>query len=308
MGNKKKILIPGGTGFIGYHLCLFFKKKNWVVHSVSKTKPKANRRIKGIKYIYCDVTDRKNLKKKLHRYYDYIVNLSGYVDHSKSKSIKKVHFDGCKNLVFNFQAKRPKKFIQIGSSIEYGKLRSPNIENNENTQKTFSVYGKAKLMSTKYLLNLKKKFDFPVTILRPYLIYGPRQDLNRIIPIVITNAIDDKIFDCSDGKQLRDFLYIDDFVEAIYKSLINKKNIGEIVNVGYGKPTKIKNVIIKICKIIGSGTPKFGKIKLRKDETYKLYPDISKARRLLKWKPKIKLNLGLKRTIKFYKQSNEKKS
>ena len=163
-------------------------------------------------------------------------------------------------------------------------------------------------MSTKYLLNLKKKFDFPVTILRPYLIYGPRQDLNRIIPIVITNAINDKIFDCSDGKQFRDFLYIDDFVEAIYKSLINKKNIGEIVNVGYGKPTKVKNVIIKICKIIGSGTPKFGKIKLRKDETYKLYPDISKARRLLKWKPKIILNLGLKRTIKFYKQSNEKKS
>ena len=305
--NKKKILITGGTGFIGYHLVKKCIKLNWLVTSLSTKNIPKKRMIKNVDYVIGDINNKNDLN-KLKTNFDYVVNLAGYVDHSNKSKTLKSHFYGCKNLSLFFLKKKLKKFVQIGSSIEYGKLRSPNIENNENTQKTFSVYGKAKLMSTKYLLNLKKKFDFPVTILRPYLIYGPRQDLNRIIPIVITNAIDDKIFDCSDGKQLRDFLYIDDFVEAIYKSLINKKNIGEIVNVGYGKPTKIKNVIIKICKIIGSGTPKFGKIKLRKDETYKLYPDISKARRLLKWKPKIKLNLGLKRTIKFYKQSNEKKS
>ena len=63
--DNYKILIPGGTGFIGYHLCLFFVKKNWKVFSVSKSKPKKNRKIKGVKYIYCDVSNKKDLKKKL---------------------------------------------------------------------------------------------------------------------------------------------------------------------------------------------------------------------------------------------------
>ena len=59
--------------------------------------------------------------------------------------------------------------------------------------------------------------------------------------------------------------------------------------------------------MIGSGNPKFGKIKLRKDETNKLYPNIKKARKLLKWKPKIKLNSGLKKTINYYVQKYGKK-
>ena len=85
MNNKKKILIPGGTGFIGYHLALFLIKKGWVVHSLSKSKPKYFRKLNKVKYIYCDIRNKKDLKKKLDNYYDYIVNLSGYVDHSKKK-------------------------------------------------------------------------------------------------------------------------------------------------------------------------------------------------------------------------------
>ena len=65
MKDPYKVLVPGGTGFIGYHLCLFFKKKNWKVFSISKSKPKKNRIIKGVKYIYCDVSNKKNLKKKI---------------------------------------------------------------------------------------------------------------------------------------------------------------------------------------------------------------------------------------------------
>ena len=77
MQNKEKILIPGGTGFLGHHLCSFFKKKGWVVHSISKSNPKKKRKIKGVKYILCDVSNRLKLIKKLDYLCDYIVNLSG---------------------------------------------------------------------------------------------------------------------------------------------------------------------------------------------------------------------------------------
>tara|TARA_Y100001970_G_C14258241_1_gene877273 strand:- start:9614 stop:10552 length:939 start_codon:yes stop_codon:yes gene_type:complete len=304
--SKKKILIPGGTGFLGYHTCLFFKKKGWIVHSISKSKPKRIRYIKNVKYILCDVADKSKLINKLDNYYDYIVNLSGYVDHSKNKSILKTHFDGCKNLISIFKKKNLKKFIQIGSSIEYGNQPSPQNEDKINKKaSTYSVYGDAKLKTSMYLKNLFLKEKVPITILRLYLVYGPYQDNNRVIPFVINNCIKKNFFNCSPGNQYRDFIFVDDVVKAIYQSLKSKNSNGEIINIGNGTPIKIKNLINKIRNLIGHGNPNFSQINYRKDEILKLYPKILKAKKILNWSPKIDLKKGLNKTIKFYKK-NEK--
>ena len=82
--------------------------------------------------------------------------------------------------------------------------------------------------------------------------------------------------------------------------LKHKKSKGQIFNIGSGKQIKVKEIINKICKIVGSGEPKFGKIKIRKDEISKLYPSINKAKKILKWKPIIELDDGLKKTINYY--------
>ena len=302
--NKKDILITGGTGFIGYHLakkCLKFK---WNVTSLSTKKPKKKRKLNHVKYIICDVSNNKQLIKKIKSNYDYVVNLAGYVDHSHKKKTMKSHFVGCKNLSLFFLNSKITKFIQIGSSIEYGKKLSPQYENKNNYQKTFSFYGKAKLLSTKLLLNLYAKFNFPAVIIRLYLVYGPNQDTNRVIPITVSNAIKNKKFDCSDGLQIRDFTYIDDVIDAIIKTLKKKNLSGEIINIGSGDPITIRSVILKICNIVGSGKPQFGNIQLRKDEIRSLYPSVLKAKKLLNWKSKIKLNLGLKRTVNYYRRKN----
>ena len=303
MHRKIKILIPGGTGFIGYHLALFCKQKGWIVHSLSKSKPQVKRKLIGIKYIYCDVRNKNLLKKKLDSYYDYIVNLSGYVDHSNKKSITKIHLGGCKNLVLNFKKKQPKKFIQIGSSIEYGKLKSPQSEDSIKTINTSSTYGNAKLASTFFLLSLYKKESFPATIIRLYLVYGPNQDDNRVVPYVINNCIKNKKFNCSPGIQLRDFIYIDDVIKAIYKTLKSKKTNGHLINIATGKPKRIKDLIQFIVKHVRKGDPIFSKLKFRTDELIKLYPSISKAKKMLKWKPITSLESGLKKTISYYKKN-----
>ena len=302
---KKKILITGGTGFIGYHLALKCLKKNFLVTSLSTKKPKKIRKIKKVKYLFCDISKKKKLFKLLNSNpnFDFVVNLAGYVDHSKKRKTIQSHYKGCKNLALFFLLSKIKKFIQIGSSIEYGKINSPQKENNKNLQKTYSVYGSSKLLSTKYLINLKKKFNFPATILRLYLVYGPKQDTNRVIPITIINALKNYNFNCSDGLQYRDLLYIDDLINAIIKSLYNKKTDGEIVNIGSGRPVRIKNLILKICKLIKSGKLQFGKIKFRKDEIKKLYPDIKKIKKEINWKPNISFDKGIKLTIKSYKDS-----
>ena len=78
---------------------------------------------------------------------------------------------------------------------------------------------------------------------------------------------------------------------------------GKIINVGSGKPVKIKNVISYISSYLKSGHPEFGKIKLRSDETNIIYPNISKAKKILGWKPKVNFYNGLENTIKTFKNN-----
>lgn len=298
--KKNKILITGGTGFIGYHLAKKCLDLNWLVDSISTKSPPKKRKLKKVNYLKIDISKKKELSKNLKSEYDFVVNLAGYVDHSNKKKTMRSHFNGCKNLANFFLNKNLKKFIQIGSSIEYGKSRSPQKENYKNSQETYSTYGNAKLLSTKFLLELKKKYNFPVTIIRLYLVYGPKQDLNRLIPITIMNAIHNKKFDCSAGYQLRDFLYIDDLIDAIIKILSNQKVLGQIINIGSGKPISVKKLILKICKLSKGGKPLFGKIPLRNDEIMKLYPNVNKAKKILGWIPHTSLEKGLKKTINFF--------
>ena len=187
----------------------------------------------------------------------------------------------------------------MGSSGEYGRKKSPQSENYNGNPK--AVYAKSKLRATKYLLNLHKRRKFPVVVLRLYQAYGPHQDINRLIPIVIDNCIKNKKFDCSDGMQFRDFVYIDDLILAIRKCILNRKKIlGNILNIGTGKPIKIKNIIEKITNKLKGGYPQFGKIKLRSDEILKIYPDTRKTKKLIKWRASTSFESGLKKTIQFY--------
>ena len=296
---SKSILIAGGTGFIGFHLAKKCLSLNWSVTSLSTNKPKKNRKLKKVNYKICDVSNYNQINKKIKPDYDYVVNLAGYVDHTNKPKTMKSHYIGCKNLSNFFLNSKIKKFVQIGSCIEYGKIESPQKEIKQN-KKTFSIYGKAKLLSTIFLQNFYKKYNFPVTILRLYLVYGPFQDTNRVIPVTIINALKNKSFNCSNGQQLRDFTYIDDIISAIIKTLKNLKSSGEIINIGSGKPIAIKKVIIKICRLLNSGKPLFGKIDLRKDEMMKLYPNINKAKKILRWNSLTPLEVGLRKTIKFF--------
>ena len=302
--NKKKkklinktILVVGGSGFIGYHLIKFFLNKNWRVYSLSLNYPKQFRKLKKVIYFKGDIA-KLNQIVFLHKLkVDYVINCGGYVDHSNKKRTYKTHVIGCKNLVKIFIKKKIRAFIQIGSSAEYGAAKSPQSENSKTI--TTGSYGKNKLTAAKFLQNLK--IFFPYIIIRPYQIYGPYQDNNRLIPFIINSCLENKKFPCTSGVQSRDFLYIDDFINSINKCLDSKKSYKEIFNIGLGKPITIKELIIKIRKKIKSGDPQFGKILMRNFEQKKVYPSIKKALRYFNWKPKVNLDKGLNKTIKFYR-------
>jgi nucleoside-diphosphate-sugar epimerase len=293
----KKILIIGGTGFIGYHLAKKCINKNFKVTSLSKNPPKKIRFVKKVKYIICDINDEKKLKKSIASNFNYIVNLGGYVNHQNKRKTYRSHYLGLKNLTNFFKDKKIKKFIQIGSGMEYGRLRSPQKEHFRCQPK--SIYALSKFLSTEHLLSLYKKEKFPAVILRLYQVYGPNQDKNRLIPIIIDGCKHDKSFPCSSGEQFRDFLFIDDLIDSLLICL-DAKVEGKIINIGSGEAINVKEIIKKIVKLYKSGRPLFGKIKLRKEEMIKVYPSLLNARRLLGWKAKVPFDKGILKTISFY--------
>lgn len=301
MEKNKEILIVGGTGFIGFHLAKSCLSKGLSVTSLSTKYPKKSRKLKHVKYIKCDLFNKKKLRKLIRKNYNFVVNLGGYVDHSNKIKTYNSHYIGCKNLSNIFVKKNITSFVQMGSSGEYGKLPSPH--NEKKFTNPDSIYGKSKYLATKYLLSLHKKNNFPVTILRLYQAYGPGQDTNRLIPFIIKSCLKNKKFPCSSGKQSRDFVHVNDIVRSILKCFKNNRAKGNIINIGTGKPKNVRKIINFIQKKIQTGYPQFGKIKLRKDEILKVYPKISKAKKILKWRPKIKFENGLISTIRWYQNA-----
>ena len=137
---KKTILIAGGSGFIGYHLAKKALKRKYSVSIISTKRPFKKRHLKKVKYIYCDVTNKKKLKKKLNQNYDYIVNLAGYVNHQEKTKTYNSHYKGCKNLADIFIKKNLFLFYKLVAQRSMDILRphTLNLQNvilNQTTQK-----------------------------------------------------------------------------------------------------------------------------------------------------------------------------
>lgn len=295
----KKVLIIGGTGFLGSHLCNFLKRKKFKIDVICQNKVK--KKIPKISYYIVNIEDKKKLEKKLRKKnYSFIFNFGGNIDHKNKKKVFRSHYIGLKNLLNIFSKKKIQLFVQIGSSMEYGKKFPKKKEGMMCLPR--SHYGCAKLEATKLCIKKFKEENFPVVVLRLFQIYGPNQKTNRLIPYVINKCLNEKKFNVTEGKQYRDFLYIDDLISLIYKLISsNKKITGEIFNVGYGKPIQIKKIVEKIVSIIKTGKPRYGKIKIRKEEQNILYPNVKKILRIFNWKAKVGIDDGLRKTINSYK-------
>ena len=307
MEKSGRLLIVGGTGFIGKNLVIHAVQADYKVSVLSLNKPAKNQSIKDVSYIQADITDVIALKNKLSDIiFDYVVNLSGYIDHSNflegGKQVLDMHFLGVQNIFQCLDWKQLKRFVQIGSSDEYGNLPAPQHEGLR--ESPISSYSLGKVASTQLLQMLHRTQDLPVVILRLFLVYGVGQDDKRFLPQVIQGCLSNNPFPVSAGKQLRDFCYIDDISQGILLSLTNDKVNSEIINLASGIPITIKEVVESVKSAVGQGKPEFGKVPYRKGENMSLYADTSKASDLLDWMPKMILDEGIKRTVDHYIKNN----
>ena len=303
---RGKLLVVGGTGFLGFHIAKEGINKGLEVYSFSKNPPSKNRYLDEVKYINIDLLEEERLLNYLENLeINYVVNSIGYVDHKLMKNggddVFKNHFLASKNLIFNLNRKYLKCFLHLGSSDEYGDNSSPQLE--EAREAPISPYSFAKVATCHMLQMLHRTENFPAIILRLFLVYGPNQNKERFLPFIINESIKNKDYLITPGEQIRDFCYVDDIVSAIFIAL-NKENIfGEILNIASGNPVQIKKIVNLVVGILNKGRPIFGGINYRDNESMNLYASVKKAKDLLNWEPKISLEEGLTKTIDYFKNN-----
>lgn len=303
--NRPRLLVIGGSGFIGHHLIALAKKKKWDVTSLSMNMPVITRSIDGVDYLLCDINHYQSVTRALTDEFDYVANLGGYIDHkalgSGGRNTFNTHFLGLLNLVDVLSSKNLKRFVHVGSSDEYGNGDAPQRE--DQREAPISAYSFGKTAGTHLLQTLHRTEQFPAVVLRPFLAYGPRQNLDRFLPQIILGCIQKREFPVSSGEQLRDFCYVDDVVQGIMAALTKNDIEGKIFNIASGAPISIRTVVEMVTRLAGGGEPVFGSIPYRPGESMTLYADISQARRQLDWQPVVTLEQGLSQTIAWYRES-----
>lgn len=314
---KKKILIMGGTGFIGKNLVTYFqKKKKYTIYATYFKSKKPL--IKNVKWIKADLT-KKTPVKRITKNMDIVIQAAATTSGAKD-IVNKPYLHVTDNAVMNSLILRScfenntKHFIFFSCTVMYKSSRRPlkeiNFNPNDSIYPKYFGVANTKLFIEKmcefYSQICKTKF----TCIRHSNIYGPHDkfDLNKshFFGASINKVANAKqnINIWGNGKEKRDLLYIDDLAEFVNKSILNQKKNFRIYNCGLGKFYSVINVVKKIIK-------KFDKkIEIKLDKTKpsintSLTLNCKLALKELKWKPKISLDQGIEKTISWFKKSYE---
>jgi nucleoside-diphosphate-sugar epimerase len=196
-----------------------------------------------------------------------------------------------------------KLFVNTGSSSEYGRknyaMRETDILEPE------SYYAVSKCAQTLLCINVAKQESKPIVIFRPFSVYGPFEEPKRFIPTLMKSLFLKKEMDLVSPEISRDQIFIDDIIDSYLKIEELKKNAGECFNIGAGAQSSIKDVVetaMKITKI--NIRLNWQAMEPRGWDTSNWVADISKARQLLKWSPKIDLEEGLSLTWEWFLKNN----
>ena len=259
-----KYLITGGAGAIGSSiandLSTNVKNKVDIIDNYESGFIGTIVKRENVRVFVADITDKEFLKTFTESDYDYIFHLAASFANKKSIEYpikdQRVNSEGTlRMLEFAKRQKDLKKFVYFSSSCIYGNLEKPKMseEDNPNPEIPYSI---SKLSGEYYSTFFYEHYGVPVNILRIFNVYGSNEypgPYRNVIPNFVYKALkNEDITITGDGKDTRDYTYIDDALELIYGVARDNKNAGEIYNIGSGKETRIIDVAKSILAVIGS--------------------------------------------------------
>jgi polyisoprenyl-phosphate glycosyltransferase len=306
-GLKGPILVMGASGFVGANLFNTIKKYRDDIYAV--VQHEKNWRLKDVKDEFIAPTNFNNqnvLKDLISKVqpktiFDCIA-YGAYSFEGKSNLIYQTNFQSLVSFVEILSSYNIDAYIHAGSSSEYGTNSAAPKE--DSICKPNSHYAVSKYAASNYLNFVGKNKSFPCINLRLYSVYGPLEDTSRLIPNLIHQALKDKLPPFVDPKTSRDFIYIDDVINAFITSAIkiNPEIYGENFNIGTGIKTTIAelaDITRKEFKI--KAKPSFNSMSERKWDLSDWYANTKKAKDKLDWTAKTNLVEGLQLTKNWVK-------
>jgi nucleoside-diphosphate-sugar epimerase len=312
------VLVAGGAGFIGSHLCEYLLNREYKVicldnfltsekENIAKLSEKENFTLIEkdiIKLIPEDLPE-----------FDYIFHLASPASPNAKSSRSYVAYP-IETLLANSQgtynlleaAKKYKaKFLFASTSEIYGDPTvSPQSEDyfgNVNPNGVRSVYDEAKRFGEAIVSAYVRKFDLNGRIVRIFNTYGPqmRADDGRVVSNFIIQALENSpITIYGEGNQTRSFCFITDMIDGLTSAMFSENTKGEVINLGNPDERSIKE-IADMIKVFTNSNSEIKHEELPEDDPRERKPDISKAKRIIGWEPKVSLDEGIRKTIEYFK-------
>jgi NAD dependent epimerase/dehydratase len=316
--KNKKVLITGSEGFIGSHLTErlielganvtafvqynSFNNWGWIDTFDKNIKDSIN-------VITGDVREYDNMKRAI-KGQDVVFHLAALIaipySYLSPMTYVRTNVEGTTNILEACREYEIEKIVHTSTSETYGTALYVPIDEKHPMQGQ-SPYSASKIAADKMAESFYRSFNLPVTTIRPFNTYGPRQSARAVIPTIISQILAGKTeIKLGSLTPTRDFNYVKDTAEAFIKVAESDKTIGEVINAGSNYEISIGDTVKKIVDIIGKDVKIIcdeERIRPEKSEVNRLWADNTKIKELTEWTPQYSIDDGLKETIQWIKNN-----
>lgn len=318
-----KIIVTGGAGFLGSHLCKKLIDEGNTVYCldnfISGSKNNVQNLMDNPRFALIEYDVSKPLESIKDRFPDvhYIFHLASPASPNKKSERSYINHPietmlansvGTYNLL-NLAREKNAKFLFASTSEVYGNPSvSPQPETyfgNVNPNGIRSVYDEAKRFGEAMTWSYRREFGVDARIIRIFNTYGPfmQKDDGRAVSTFINQALSGvPITIFGDGSQTRSFCYVDDLIEGVSRAMFTEETNGEVINLGNPDERTIAEIATMIKDAVG-GNVQIVHEDLPEDDPLQRRPDITKAKTLLQWEPKVSFEEGLKKTIEYFRNN-----
>lgn len=301
---KKVVLVTGATGFIGRHALQPLVSRGFEVHALYHTESLNESRVS---WHHADLADEKEVARIMQEvapthllHFAWIATPGVYWTSPENQE----WVGRTLSLLKSFRKYGGTRAVIAGTCAEYDWRDLPELIPETAPQKPATLYGSCKAKTRELSESYAKDEGLSLAWGRIFLLFGPHEGRQRLVPSVITSLLAGEEVRTTSGEQVRDFLFVSDVADAFCALL--DSSVEGAVNIGSGKGVSVKGVVTKIADMVGRPElVRLGALPPRADDTPRLVADITRLSKEVEWKPHFSLEEGLKKTIAWWQARRE---